>query len=370
MHVGLEILVPMAAVLWAISLLPLAKSIKTWWTASAAEGPWEGITYGTRLLRRARIECYEHLLVHQLKAYSRVQPGEVHTIAVERVFEPQEASTTLRIAPQVLLPLDPVKHRTFAALRWSSGVQHETSDAVTVLRVQWDLGAFAGGLEGRTVRVPARWDRRAGTAVGIVVVLAIVLSALGPWFRADSGPSTDTAALVYAAPRPGGMDSGDGGQSRPYLTEPAPAWAVDEVDLQAPSHSDLCPPSAQVATTPRQHCEAVTTFTPGHPITITALGVDAYGVLADHAVRLVVWEFDGNPSTKIVQSVGPFHDWQVIRLQEPMTAATVTATVVDAVAAGPTAGDQPSKSAGRYRLIGIGGQAQPQSTNPEPARTH
>lgn len=141
-YVGLDVLVPMLVVLWAISLVPLAIGIKTWWTATDAEGPWAAINYGTRLLRRWRMKYYEHALVRQVRAFARVQSGRSRTITVERVFEPHEASTTLRITPLINMPLDVAVQQPFTALRWSSNVRHETSEAGTALHVQWDLGTL------------------------------------------------------------------------------------------------------------------------------------------------------------------------------------------------------------------------------------
>jgi len=139
-YVGLDVLVPMSVVLWAISLVPLVISIRTWWTASDADGPWAGVPNGIRLQHRWCMERYERTLVRQVKAYARVQAGRARTLTVERVFEPHQASTTLRITPLINMPLDVVERRPFSALRWSSNVRHETTEAATVLQVQWDLG--------------------------------------------------------------------------------------------------------------------------------------------------------------------------------------------------------------------------------------
>ena len=139
-YVGLDVLVLMSVVLWMISLVPLVISIRTWWTAADAEGPWAGITYGIRLLRRWRLERYERSLVRQVKTYARVQAGRARAITVDRVFEPHTATTTLRITPPINLPLDVAQQRPFAALRWSSNVRHEPSEAATLLHVQWTLG--------------------------------------------------------------------------------------------------------------------------------------------------------------------------------------------------------------------------------------
>lgn len=366
--VALLVLELVVAALLVLSFVPLAIGVQTWWTASDADGPWEGITYGTRARRRWWSWYYQQLLTRQVKAYARVQGGRTRTVAVERVFHADEASTTLRIQPLLSVPLSLGK-QVFPALRWSSRVQHNGMGATTFLEVHWDLAAIDRGPLRRWSLAWTRRHRRVNTAVALTAALvAVAVAASAPWAPTESARAGSAAALqrslVYAANLPG-ADPGLVARTRPDLPGPAPAWAVDEVDLATPSHSELCRPSEQGATA-GGHCEAVTTFTPDHPITITAVGVAAYGVMADRAVRLVAWEFDTNPTTRFIQSVGPLHAWQVIRLPAPTTASKVTATVLDAAQAAPTIDNNtdPRLPAGSYRLIGIDGQEPPSPAPP------
>ena len=371
--VAVVVLELVLALLAALSLASVVTGIRTWLGASDADGPWKGITNGTRTRRRWWSWYYQKRLTQQIRAYARVQGGRSRTVAVERVFEAGEASTTLRIQPLLSVPLS-LDKQVFPALRWSSRIQHNSTGSGTVLEVHWDPAAVDRGPARRRPLVPTRWNRQVAAAAGLAVVLAVALVASTSWDTTESEPAGSAATLQrglqYAVNLPRGADPGITVQNGPDLPGASPAWAVDEVDLPAPSHTDLCRPFERGAAAGAR-CEAVTTFTPDYPITITAVAVDAYGVIADRAVRTIAWEFDGIPAPfeggaaiRVIQAVGPGHLWQTLPLRSPITATKVTATVLDAVQAGPLANsftDQSIVAAGSYRLIGIREPREPRS---------
>jgi len=324
-------------VLAGLSVLALIFGVDAWLSAPVG-GRWGSITNGTRARRWLWSWWYEKRLVRQVKAYARVQGGRSRTITVERVFEADEASTALRIKPLLNLPLAVDNQRPFTVLALSEGFQHNVMLAMTVLEVRWDLAAIDRGPRRRPLT--GRRALRLGIG-GALTALAAVLVA-STLVSSGSSPDAGVAGrprLVTAADA-----VPDGGQLLP--AGPGPAWVVNDTDLRLPTHRDGCVRSERAAI--NRGCEAVTWFTADRPITVTQVGLDPYGVLAHRRVRQVVWEFDDNPATQVVQTVEPHAVWQILRLRTPLTASTVSVKVTDAVDT-----DQVAVATGNgFRLIG------------------
>ncbi|MUL61191.1 hypothetical protein B5P44_01160 [Mycobacterium sp. CBMA 213] len=313
----LAALAPFLVVLSWVSTLTLAFGVGTWWI-TPGPGAWRAITNGTRVWRRWWSWCYQRLLLIQVKAYGKVQSGGPRAVTCERVFEADEASSTLRITPPLThFPLPGSGRLPFPALRRSSNFQHDPQPQTTVLEVQWDLAAIDCG------PVHRRPQREVSSVlVGLSVVAAALCVAAVPAFVVPSdSPGDATVAAAHRSLIDAHLRVGPFGGSQ------NPSWPGNDGDLRPQSHSDLCLPAAGVS----GECDSITYFTPAAPVTITRLGVEPYGVIFHRAVRQIVWEFDGNPTSRIVQSVGPVDDWQIMPLGTPVSASTITAKVVEAV---------------------------------------
>ncbi|WP_071288731.1 hypothetical protein [Mycolicibacterium llatzerense] len=329
-------LTPFLVVLCAVSTLTLAVGVGTWW-ATPGSGAWRAITNGTRVRRRWWSWCYQRLLVHQVKAYGRVQSGGPRAVTCERVFEAGEASSEVRITPPLNhFPLSGHGRRPFPALRWSSCFQHNPYPQTTVLQVRWDLAALDRGPLGRRLQ--------RATIRGVLMGLSVALVVLGIAAVSVGDVPSDSPAGAKAVDWHRSVRDGDR-MVEQLGSSQNPPWPGNDGELRSQSHSDVCRvPAAGVF----GECASITYFTPAAPVTITRLGVEPYGVIFHRAVRRIVWEFNGNPASRIVQSVGPIDDWQIMPLRSPVSATMITAKVVEAVDT-----DRVSTVAGAgYKLIG------------------
>lgn len=314
----LAALTPFLVVICGVSAVTLAFGVSTWWTTPGS-GAWRDITNGVKVRRRWWSACYQRLLTHQVKAYGRVQSGGPRSVTCERVFEAGEASSELRITPPLNhFPLSGRGWLPFPALRWSSNFRHNPYPQTTVLEVQWDLAAID---RGPLRRRPQREGSK-GALVGlsvVVVVLGIAAVAVG------DVPSDSSAGAGVVAERRSLIDARSVGQ---FGGVQNPFWPGAGVELQLQSHSATrCGmPAAGISGC----CDSITYFTSAVPVTVMQLGVEPYGVIFHRAVRQIVWEFDGNPRGRVVQSVGPFDGWQIAPLRTPVSASTITARVVEA----------------------------------------